>query len=163
MDTYMGNLRLYQHYCDTARVHCRILIQDFCLPTVSFLELPVLLGKLPSFPIPSLGFHCHTKLLLRSCHGLGNGVLDVDVHWDTLDDGHVCHVQSLGDVSGSVWHCRELKDVGIHPHTFGLYSLGSSHPVIFGICPFPWQQCPPVRIPQDLGTRSLRGEYCYIP
>src|SRR5882724_11736504 len=64
-----------------------------------------LLGKLPTFPILSLGLHCHTKLLLHSCHGHGNGVLDIDVHWDIIGDGHYCRVQSLLDVSGIKWHC----------------------------------------------------------
>src|SRR5882724_5169175 len=159
----MGNLHLYHHYCSTTCLHCCLPIQCSGLLALNFLELPVSLSKLPSFPIPSLGFHCHMKLLLRSCHGLGDGVLDVDVHWDTLDDGHDCHVRSLWELSGSEWHCQDWKDVGIQPHTFGLYSFWLSHLAIFGLHPFPWHQCPPVCIPQDLGTRSLRGEYCYVP
>src|SRR5882724_4605793 len=119
----MVYLHLYHHYCSTTRLHCRLPIRQSGLPALNLQKLPVLVGKLPSFSIPSLGFHGHTKLLLRSCHGLCDRVLDVDVHWDTIDDGHNCHNQSLGDVSGSEWHCWELRDVGIHPHTFSLYSL----------------------------------------
>src|SRR5882724_3726560 len=101
----MGNLQLYQIHHGTTCLHCHLLIQDLGSPAFSLQELPVSVSELLTFSIPSLGFHRHTKLLLCSCHGLGDGVLDVDVHWDTINDRHVCCVRSLGDVSGSERHC----------------------------------------------------------
>src|SRR5882724_3981826 len=155
--------RLYHHDRGTTCLHCRLPIQQLGLLALDPLKTPVPLGEFSPFSIPSLGFHHHTKLLLCSCHGLCGGVLNVNVHCDIIGDGLDCCVRSLWELSGSEWHCRDWKDVGIQPHTFSLYSLWSSHMAIFGLHPFPWHQRPPVRIPQDLRTRSLRGEYCYVP
>src|SRR5882724_12149239 len=147
----MGNPHLYHHDHSTTCLHCRLPIQRLGFLALNFLESPILFGEFLAFSIPSLGFHCHTKLLLCSCHGLCDGVLDVNVHWDSIGDGLDHCIQSLWELSRSVWHCQDWKDVGIQPHTFSLYSLGSSHLAIFGLHPFPLHQHPPVCIPRDLG------------
>src|SRR5882724_10111164 len=77
--TYMGYPHPYHHDRGTTCLHCRLPIQRPSLLALDPLKSPILFGKFAAFLVPSLGLHCHTKLLLCSCHGLCNQVLDIDV------------------------------------------------------------------------------------
>src|SRR5882724_13710437 len=143
----MGYPCPYHHDHGTTCLHCRLPIQRPSFLALDPLKSPISFGEFAAFLVPSLGLHCHTKLLFCSCHSLCDWVLNVDVHWDIINDGLDCRIRSLWELSGSEWHCWDWKDVGIQHHTFGLYSLGSSHMAIFGLHPFPWHQHPPVCIP----------------
>src|SRR5882724_8901431 len=116
--THMGYPCPYHHDHGTTCLHCRLPIQRPSFLALDPLKSPISFGEFAAFLVPSLGLHRHTKLLLCSCHGLCDRVLNVDVHWDIINDGLDCRIRSLWELSGSEWHCRDWKDVGIQPHTF---------------------------------------------
>src|SRR5882672_585160 len=80
--TYMVVPHLQHHHRLFHRVHNFHLIRDNYCPALLPQPSPVCLSEVPVFQIPRLGLHCQMKLLLCSCHGLGDRVLDFDIHWD---------------------------------------------------------------------------------
>src|SRR5882672_1903625 len=118
--TYMVPPHLQHHHNLFHHVYYCRLIRNPHRPSFRPLVSPVGVSKVSVLQDLSLGLHCQTKLLLRSCHRLGIGVLEVDVHRDVSEDGHDCRVQSLLGLSGCEWHCRIVRVVGIHRHTLWL-------------------------------------------